>query len=519
MPWGRLLTRCQGPDSDTALDWSCCASCGWLDPTTPGELADARAACFVTPGEGLGALVGAISAARVRVLAAVYWLTSAEVASALASRARAGVEVELLVEGRPVGASAEELARRDSLLAAMVDAGVRVCTTFPTEEGVRLRPYAYSHAKYAVVDGLVAVVMTENWVPSSFPAPGQADGVLTRGWGAVVECGALASELERVHVHDAARSSIPWDGDDVQVRAASLVAVAPSAAPELVPARAALLFGPEGWGERLAGLMDVIRCANASIDVVLSELEVRWGDGPSPLVSALLDAAARGVRVRLLVDGGVGWAGETAVDGLLQAASEAGVTGLRAAVARGLVGASRLHAKGLVADGRHVLLGSMNWVEVSVRRNREVDVVLDCPLAAARMVSVFESDWNASLAAVPEGPSALVLEALLEGRSPVPSPLPEAPSTVPDAGGPDVPPGVQRAAALVTAGLVAWGLERRWRPLALARAHLGRSWSLAAIARRGAVWWLRRPPTGAPPPTPPPAPPPEVVAPLEAGGS
>ena len=521
MPWGRLLTRCQGPDTDTAGDWACCASCGWLDAGGPSGMADARASCFVTPGEGLGALVGAISAARVRVLAAVYWLTSPEVASALADRARAGVDVELLVEDRPVGASADELARRDSLLAALVEAGVTVRITFATEEGVRLQPYAFHHAKYAVVDGRTAVVTTENWVPSSFPATGPGNGGLTRGWGVVVECAALASELERVHVHDAALSSIPWDGEHVHVRAASLPETTSPAPPDLEAARAALRFGPEGWGEGLAGILDVVRGANATIDLVLSELEVRWGDVPSPLVGSLLEAAKRGVRVRVLVDEGVGWAGEGAVDALQRCAADAGATCLRAAVVRGLGDASRLHAKGLVADGRHVLLGSMNWVEASVRRNREVDVVLDCPLAAARLASAFEMDWNASLAAAPEGPGALVLSALLEGRSPVPSPLPQGPSRTHDGVGHGVPAGVPRAAAFVAAGLVAWGAERRWRPLALARARLVRAWPPVVLARRGAVR-LRPPPMGAPPPTPPPPVQPVgavAVGPRGAGGS
>ena len=505
MPWGRLLTRCLGPDTDTAKDWSCCASCGWLDATGPSGMADGRATCFVTPGEGLDALAGAISTARVRVLAAVYWFTSPEVASALASRARSGVEVELLVEDRPVGASADDLDRRDALLAALVGAGVRVRTTFATVEGARLRPYAFHHAKYAVVDGRTCVVTTENWVPSSFPPPGQDAAPLTRGWGAVVECPALARELERVHLHDVERSSIPWDGEHVH-EGAPLRPVTAAALPGLAPARAALLFGPEGWGEGLGGVLDVVRAADASIDVALSDLELQWDDGPSPLVGALLDAARRDVRVRVLVDAGVGWAGEAAVDGLQRLAACEGATGLRAAVGRGLEGASRLHTKGLLADGRRVLLGSMNWVQASVLRNREVDVLLDCPDAALRLASSFERDWNASLSAAPQGPSASVMASLLEGWTPVPSPLPPGPAPSAGKGPSDLAP-AGRAAAFIAVGVAAWWAERRYRPLAACRVRLGLAGYQEAVACQRALR-LRPPPTGAPPPTPPPAPPP-----------
>ncbi len=518
MPWGRLIARCPGPDTDTARDWSCSAMCGWLDPGGPDVPLDARAACFVTPGEGFDALVGAISSARERISAAVYWLTSAEVASALAQRARSGVEVELLVEDRPVGASTDELARRDSLLLALVEAGVRVRMTFGTDEGVRLQPYAFHHAKYAVLDGRTIVVTTENWVTSSFPAPGQGSEGLTRGWGAVVECPALASELERVHRHDVERASIPWDGEDLQVRGASLPVCTARPSPTLLPARAGLLFGPEGWGEGLSGILGVIGEANASLDLELSELEVEWSDAPSPLVNALLGAAARGVRVRVLVDGGVGSLGEGTVDGLQRSAARAGATGLRAAVARGLEGASRLHAKGLVADGRRVLLGSMNWVQASVLRNREVDVLLDCPPAASRLSSAFDADWNASVVAAPPGPPAVVMASLLEGWSPVPSPLPEGPPPTADGGPFDALAGVPRAAAFIAICLAAWGLERRYRPFALVRARLGRTWPWTTAAVRGAVR-LRQTPTGAPPPTRAPVPPTAGPGSRGAGGS
>jgi len=471
MPWGRLLLRGPGPDTGTAADWAWPEEpvCGWLEPWEPRTWEGASVSCFVMPDEGLQAVRSAVSGARESVSGAVYRLTSDDLVAALAERARAGVEVRLLVEGGPAGASASELGHRDGLLAALVRAGAHVHMTYPTVQGERVQPYAFHHAKYLVVDSRTAVVTTENWVSSAFPLPCEASEYASRGWGAVVGCAGLAGALEAVFEHDIRACADPWDpAGTPPLDLPSPVAVG---GPQGAPATASLLVGPEGWGSEYSGVLDFISDAETSLDVELADLDVDWDGSPSPLVSALLSASLGGVRVRVNVDAAPDGSGVASVERLLEEASEAGATALRAAVAGGLPGASRVHAKGAIADGRRALLGSMNWVHASLARNREVDVAIDGREAVSRLSLSFEADWCASAAAAPSSPPVAMLDALLDGWTPSEDPFPPVPDRAEAAAGIDWSPAV-RAALVIGGGLVAWEAEHRWALLRRARARL-----------------------------------------------
>ena len=534
MPWGRLLLRGPGPDTGTAADWTWpeAPMCGWLEPRPPQTWEGASAACFVTPEEGLQAISSVISGAHESVSGAVYRLTSADLVAALAERARAGVEVSLLIEGGPAGASESELAHRDGLLAALVDAGAHVHMTFPTVQGERVQPYAFHHAKYLVVDSRTAVVTTENWVTSAFPLPGEAGEYASRGWGAVVECTGLACALEAVFDHDIRACADPWDPSGT--RPLRLPAPPAPGGIETSPATATLLVGPEGWGVGYSGVLDLISSTCSTLDVELADLEVDWDDGPSPLVSALLAASLRGARVRVIVDAAPDGSGVASVERLLDAASEAGATTLRAAVARGLDGAERVHAKGAIADGRRAILGSMNWVHASLARNREVDIALDGREAVSGLSRSFEADWCASVAAAPSSPPVAMLGSLLDDWTPSDGPLPPRPARAQAAAGADWSPAI-RALIVVGGGLAAWEAERRWSPVRRARSRLAvaaRALSTGLTRAAGRVippaeWpgpraTPRTPPSPPGPPAPgPPAPDPPAPGPppwLEGAG-
>jgi phosphatidylserine/phosphatidylglycerophosphate/cardiolipin synthase-like enzyme len=519
MSWGRLILRGPGIDTGTAADWAWPEEpvCGWLEPWEPQTLEGASVSCFVTPDEGLRAVCSAISGARECVSGAVYRLTSDDLVSALAERARAGVEVRLLIEGGPAGASASELGHRDGLLAALVEAGAHVHMTFPTAQGERVQPYAFHHAKYLVVDSRTAVVTTENWVASAFPLPGEAGEYASRGWGAVVECDGLARALETVFDHDVRTCADPWD----PAGTTPLRLPAPPVTEGLVgaPATATLLVGPEGWGSGYSGVLDLVSGADTSLDVELADLEVDWDSGPSPLVSALLAASLRGVSVRVIVDAAPDGSGVASIGRLLEAASGAGATALRAAVAGGLEGASRVHAKGAIADGRRALLGSMNWVHASLARNREVDVAIDGAEVVSRLSRSFEADWCASVAAAPASPPVAMLGSLLDGWTPSEDPFPPAPDRAEAAAGIDWSPAI-RVVIVVGGGLVVWEAEHRWAPLRRARARLSaaaralgdmlprmRGFSIVKTERQGPLPNPHDPPPSPGPPVPGPPPP------------
>jgi len=54
------------------------------------------------------------------------------------------------------------------------------------------------------------------------------------------------------------------------------------------------------------------------------------------------------------------------------------------------------HNKGIIVDGKIVLISSINWSETSVRRNREAGIIVYCEEIAQYYVDVFNWDWIVS---------------------------------------------------------------------------------------------------------------------------
>jgi phosphatidylserine/phosphatidylglycerophosphate/cardiolipin synthase-like enzyme len=533
MPWGRLLERTGPEDTGSAEDWTGWAEprCGWLEDAAAAWSGEAHVAPFTTPEGGWDALSWAVSSAQEELLVALYDLTSRDITSLLAARAAAGVRVRLLLEGQPVGASTEELAYREGLLAGVVAAGGEVTLTVPADRGERHRPYRYHHEKCCVVDDSLVVVTTENWGASSFPPPGGGGAFASRGWGAVIRSRGMASFLSGVIEHDMGTCTMGWTGEGVETAPLPIAPSPPLRGPSLTRGNVSLLVGPEAWGPDLAGLLEVIGGATYSVELELACLDVRWGEGVSPLVEALFAAAGRGAMVRVLLDGGYDGEGAATARELLVLAARRGAVNVTVALADGIPGVSRLHAKGAVIDGRRVVMGSLNWAWSSVARNRELLVVIDSEPVADVFSSTFRSDWGASATRSREGVPLSLVAGLLQGRpdSLVPASF-DGPVEV-DTGGDDASVleeeplwrAIARAAVVVAAGAALWTIEarygvkarisylvdRRWRRL---RRRWGRLTPLragpGAPGARRTIGPGRDRARGSPPVHPPPGPPP-----------
>jgi phosphatidylserine/phosphatidylglycerophosphate/cardiolipin synthase-like enzyme len=216
-----------------------------------------------------------------------------------------------------------------------------------------VRKQMIDHVKLLVVDGRAAVVGGINWGSTS-DRNHDVDAVLT---------GPAAHNLERIFQADllacgrAATPSPALDDDHVLV-AATLPGT------DIRPL-----------------VMQLVDNAHSSLDL---ELYVITDTG---VVHAIEAAAARGVRVRVLID-----PGQRPSDASAAALSAAGV-----ALRRYRTSGEKLHAKLGVADGGTALFGSANWTAGGFQRNHEVDVeILDAPQVAAQLTAMVDADWSAS---------------------------------------------------------------------------------------------------------------------------
>jgi len=152
--------------------------------------------------------------------------------------------------------------------------------------------------------------------------------------------------------------------------------------------RTELLVAPDNAEHRI---LDAIENADDSIDIK----QVRIGDRSFPLLQAVIDAAKRGVEVRILLDGS--WYVEDENRNLKAWLEEqASVDDLPDRNPNRESGDSfeKIHAKGMIIDGERTLVGSINWNNNSVRNNREVALLIESPEVAVYFSDVFETDWK-----------------------------------------------------------------------------------------------------------------------------
>lgn len=107
-----------------------------------------------------------------------------------------------------------------------------------------------------------------------------------------------------------------------------------------------------------------------------------------PVIDALLAAAARGVRVRLLVDDGFA----THEGATLAALAATGKLEIRRFDMRRRAGGI-LHAKYFVVDGREAYLGSQNFDWRSLTHIQELGVRVRLPAIAGVLEDLFDTDW------------------------------------------------------------------------------------------------------------------------------
>ncbi|MFH5799033.1 phosphatidylserine/phosphatidylglycerophosphate/cardiolipin synthase family protein [Haladaptatus sp. CMAA 1911] len=321
-----------------------------------------------------------------RILLAGYSFTSRRIADLLVAAKNRGVNVHVVVDDAPVGGIST---REATVLDGLAENGV----TVEVIGGERGR-YDFHHAKYAIADD-EAVVMTENWKPAG------VGGHASRGWGVVVG-GDAATDLREVFVADTSwNDTVSW-ADFRRGRTFNPVTPANENYPTRFPAKRVsvdsvdVLTAPDNAE---SGVLSLLRSANDSISVQ----QMTAGGIDQPFVRATLAAARRGVEVRILLSSAwyVSEDNRRVVDWLNERADAEGLP-LQAKLARP-DGYEKIHAKGVVVDERHVVVGSLNWNNHSARENREVAVVLHGDAAGAYYTRVFGADWGTNENTFPIG--------------------------------------------------------------------------------------------------------------------
>lgn len=292
-----------------------------------------QAGLFVEPDDGIRKLTRAIRHAEESIWLTMYLLTDHTIIHDLEYAHANGVDVRVILEPHPYGASQNiNLSAYNNLMAA----DIPVHWSSPR--------FLLTHEKAMLVDGATAYIMTTNFTRAAFRSNREFDIV---------------------------------DGDTRDVAAVRALFTADWNDRPYVPGDPDLPLSPADARSLLTAL---IRSARHTLEVYGEELQ------DTGMEQALAAAARRGVRVRVILPAPSGRDGD--------APGIAVITAAGARVHRLPQSYLYIHAKAIVADGRRAFVGSQNLSTASLDHNRELGVIVADPTAISRIEDTFATDWQ-----------------------------------------------------------------------------------------------------------------------------
>jgi phosphatidylserine/phosphatidylglycerophosphate/cardiolipin synthase-like enzyme len=375
------------------------------------------------PTDDLALTVSSISSAQKSIFLNIYELSSPNIADALIERISAGIPVVILEEGSPVGGlSTASKGIQNQLASAMGAAHARGCHLYVMSGSNRR--FKFDHAKYAVIDDEWLLLGSENYSPSGNPVAGSLGN---RGWEVMIHDAQTAQSFKTIFLSDSATTH----GDVKEVTATGGVASAPlptasSTGVGGVVTSADSVQMITSPNTSLSGLIGLIQNARSTIDIEQMTFDSHWTGSAttSPLVDALIAAANRGVKVRVLLNdekvfmhtGQAVPVKNTTTIALLN--THAGILARTANLHA--MGVDYIHNKGMLIDGTTTLISSINWDQNSIERNREAALALTSTQANAYYETLFNQDWSVSATA--GTPTPTQSPAMLTSLGPLPPP-------------------------------------------------------------------------------------------------
>ncbi len=348
------------------------------------------AQAYVAPDSSLDALLRFINESECSLYLGIYHLTSVVIAEKIANVSHRGVGVKVLAEGVPVGGIPDDMHYTLSLLE---QSGAKVRTM----GNENYTPYNFFHCKYMIRDNESVLITSENFGNTGHPL----DTSGNRGWGVVLEEERVADYFLNVYRSDwyfseeydskenKERPEIDTYEDHYDLRFhenrfSGEFKVKPLLSPDT--------------SMSCDTIIGMVESAEESIYVQQAYIH-HWSDKENPYVTALKDAALRGVEVKVLLDSTwyqmeeYGGENDLMVQELNDFAEEKDVS-LQARLLSPYKDLLKIHNKGVVVDEEQVMISSINWNANSALQNREVGVIIENQDIGEYYSNVFLWDWT-----------------------------------------------------------------------------------------------------------------------------
>ena len=322
MPTAQLTGTCSG-DGCTPVMRGC----------TPTEPRTSTPDVFVGPGDWQASIEAEIDGATTSLDVQMYLFTVTDIANHVISAYKRGVAVRVLLDPH----------EDNSVVQGMLTSAGVPNHTDPTV-------FSFAHAKYMIVDGREAVILSGNFNAGAVNTKSGGDG--ERNYGFIDRDADDIADLQSVYTSD-------WTA---------------GAEPDLSCTR--LIVSPINSEDRI---LAHVQGATTTLDI-----EVLYLD-QTDLQQEIIAAHNRGVAVRIMLSDPAKNPQNTATQQLFQ----------NAGIDTKILLTNYLHAKMVMVDGV-ALVGSENMSTTSWTKNREVGGLIFEPEAAAVIHAQYEKDWAAA---------------------------------------------------------------------------------------------------------------------------
>jgi cardiolipin synthase len=357
----------------------------------PDEFEGVSGISFVSPDCSLEVYSDFVDSAERELLVNVYEFSSDTMAGDLLEAKERGVSVTVLLEGGPVGGISDA---EKTVIVSLQGAGIPVYVMSGSDSAHV--PYRYDHAKYLVADQKQLLVTSENFKPTGFPETGTSGN---RGWGVVLDDPRAAEYFSAVFHYDCEGEwTIPAQGEMLSEGSSAMSAYHQEFYPLGFSGATVIPVLAPDTGYLIE---DMISQAVESVDIEQAYITNRSDGSLNPFLQAAVDAAKRGVRVRVLLDSSYFNIEEDCDnDEMVRLINRLAAEQELPLVARcaDLEGNNleKIHNKGVIVDRRSVLVSSINWNTNSPQFNREAGVIIVHPEVGAYFTGAFEDDWDSA---------------------------------------------------------------------------------------------------------------------------
>ncbi len=246
--------------------------------------------------------------------------------------------------------------------------------------------FTFAHQKFVIIDNKTTIVHSGNWAKTSFPEDGKK---ANREWSIAMTDVEVTAYYRSVFDYDWGRG-IDYDAGTHGTGEALTYTGSTSTNPNPFASAGAFsgqmnvtpILSPE---TSLQGILYCINNAQATLDIQIPYF-TNVGDGGEvdEIIDAILAAKARGVTVRVITEEGYDY------EEIAEILHEHDIP----IVWQDTRWFTANHNKGIIVDGRMVLISSINYSENSIIRNRESGVIIENQAVAQWYQEVFDFDWG-----------------------------------------------------------------------------------------------------------------------------